>query len=79
MYFKGSPLVYSQSFDARSSLKDFRFTSPKQWAWVRDGSGNGFLQITERNDYQPPVRSPHSIAVLEKFQVKDFTLTVQTA
>ena len=71
-----STLVYSQPFDTQSSLKDFRFTSPEQWTWAMDSSGNGFLQITERNDYQPPVRSPHSIAVLDKFQVKDFTLTV---
>mgnify|MGYP006293365761 CR=1 FL=1 len=72
------PLVYSQQFNDRTSLEDFRFTSPNHYAWTRDSNGNGYLEITEPNDDQPPVRSPHSIAVLDKFQDKDFTLTVDT-
>jgi hypothetical protein len=69
-------LVYQQDFDDRITLDDFNFTKPGQWQWNQEDGGNGYLEIAEPNDYKPPVRSPRSIAVLNKYLVGDFVLEV---
>jgi hypothetical protein len=42
----------------------------------RDGQTTKALRCTGKSDYQPPVRSPHSIALLKDVTVGDFEFTV---
>ncbi len=41
----------------------------------RDGKANHVLRCTGKSDYEPPVRSPHTIALLKDVLVGDFELT----
>jgi hypothetical protein len=42
-----------------------------------DGSSNCYLRAAGKSDYQPPFRSPFSLAVLRDVVVSDFELTAQ--
>ncbi|MCA9266604.1 MAG: hypothetical protein KDA60_22250, partial [Planctomycetales bacterium] len=42
-----------------------------------DGEDNHVLRVTGPSDYQPPFRSPHSIALVKDLYVSDFELTVK--
>lgn len=74
--FKPHEKIYHQDFDSEKSLNGFRFASADQWQWGEDEDGNGYLHLTGPNDYTPPVRSPHSIAVLDTYLLEDFILEV---
>ena len=68
--------IYRQDFETEYSWQDFRFTNAKQWALVKGPAANVSLAIQSPNDYQPPFRSPRSIALLDKYWLNDFVLEV---
>ena len=61
----------------------WRTTDPKPaegvWKIVETdkGKANHALRVTGKSKYQPPHRSPHSIALLKDIQVGDFEITVR--
>jgi len=55
----GLPLVWSEDFEAGDAR--WEMTDPKAWA-VTEEDGNHVLALQGSSDYQPAVRSPHSIA-----------------
>ena len=65
----GLPLAVELEFDDASALELFEFSDPSAWRW-RDGS----LELTGDSDYEPPQRSPRSIAVLAPHAFEDFVL-----
>ena len=70
------PLVYSQDFEAPTSLAGYEFTRPESWTWT-DSDGVGSLELLGKSDYEPPHRSPHSIALIPAITVADFDLEVE--
>lgn len=44
---------------------------------IDEREGDPFLRVTGKSEYEPPYRSPHSIALLRDMVVGDFELTVR--
>lgn len=59
----GYTLVYQQSFDKGSTISDFEFSDTNFWKYSAESKG-GALECTGKSEYQPPVRSPHSVALI---------------
>lgn len=71
---EGYRLLYQQDFEALSSERDFEFAEANGWQFAEaDGHGR-VLELIRTNDYQPTVRSPHSIAMLKDLRFGDFVL-----
>lgn len=70
---EGYRLLYAQDFESPESLKDFEFTDPDRWRWVRK-DGNGVLECLGRGKYEPKVRSPYIIGLLSHRRFGDFIL-----
>ncbi len=55
--------------------------TPKSWTIVEapddTAAPNHYLRVTRTSDYEPPHRSPHSVALLKDVQVGDFELKVR--
>jgi len=68
---EGLPLLYSEDFE--DGAEGWVFTDDKAWE-VRREEDNHALALHKSSQYQPPVRSPHSIARIEGLQVSDFVL-----
>ena len=60
------------SFDDAAVLGRMIFTDPRAWRWDE----GGHLELVGASDYQPPVRSPRSIALLPD-RYGDFVLTAR--
>ncbi len=72
------PLLHKDGFE--DGIKAWRPTMDDVWKVVeveRDGKKTMSLRVTGKSKYQPPVRSPHSIAWLKDKFVGDFELTVR--
>ncbi len=67
-------LVYKQDFSLKSSFDDFLFSRIEDWEWKKDSTGNAYLEIVQPGQYAPPVRSPQSLAVLDRYVMGDFVL-----
>ncbi len=70
----GFELVYSQSFEAPSSLDDLIFTDARAWAHSAE---DGALELRGGSEYAPPHRSPLNIALLRDLVVGDFVLEIE--
>ena len=68
---EGLPLVYENDFE--DGLSGLVFTDQRAWSLVED-EGNHALALTGPSEYTPPVRSPLSIARIEKLYLDDFIL-----
>ena len=68
--------IYHQDFEKNTSWNDFHFTNAAQWQIVKEADGNFSLAITAPNNYDPPYRSPRSIALLNQYWLNDFVLEV---
>jgi hypothetical protein len=66
------PLVFETGFE--DGLEGWAVTDPDVWTVVEVG-GDPALALLGASDYDPPVRSPRSIARLEGVEVRDFVLT----
>ncbi|MGO8019970.1 hypothetical protein AB9E19_34195, partial [Rhizobium leguminosarum] len=76
------PPVFKEDFE--KGMRQWRTTDPdpKDGVWeiveVKDGDkANHVLRVTGMSKYQPPHRSPHSIAFLKDVKVGDFELTAR--
>ena len=72
------PLVFQDDFE--QDLSGWQTTRDDVWKLVkleRAGSTTQVLRVTGKSAYQPPVRSPHSIAWVKGKRVGDFVLTVK--
>jgi hypothetical protein len=77
------PLVFTDDFEhdvGRWEMTDADPTKPF-WELVRAdpkfGNGTQVLRVLGPSNYQPPHRSPHSIALVKDIVLSDFELTVQ--
>lgn len=75
---KKLPVVFNDGFE--DGLKAWKTTDDEFWKIVeidRNGKKTKALRVTGKSNYEPPVRSPHSIAWLKDKYVGDFVLTVK--
>lgn len=71
---EGYELQYRTDFKTAAELKDFEFSDPEMWKLSPDCEGTHVLESLGKGDYQPPVRSPHVIALMSNMQFGDFVL-----
>lgn len=65
---------YFQSFYLPASLAEIEASDPSMWK-LTGGEPNGYaLELLGKSDYQPPVRSPHSVALISGKVFGSFTL-----
>ncbi|NRB48442.1 MAG: hypothetical protein HRU41_12270 [Saprospiraceae bacterium] len=69
----GYTLAYQQSFDKASTISDFEFSDTKFWQYSDEIKG-GALECTGKSEYQPPVRSPHSVALISGQRFGSFVM-----
>jgi hypothetical protein len=72
------PLILKEDFE--NGFSRWQTTDPKELeaVWKITDAGppkNHALRVTGKSKYEPPFRSPHSIALLKDVQVGDFELT----
>lgn len=70
---KGLPLVFEDDF--KGGTDRWNMTDPKAWELLKDGDRE-VLSLSGKSDYQPPVRSPHSIAWVNHLDMESFVLEV---
>lgn len=68
------PLVFEADFSG--DLSAWTMTDPDAWKIVEE-DGDGKLALHADSDYEPPVRSPLSIARITDLDVTDFVLDVE--
>ena len=66
-------LLYDQDFKHESSVKDFVASDPAVWS-VSTGRDGGWLELEGPSAYEPPHRSPLSIALVDGPVVESFVL-----
>jgi len=67
----GLPLVFREDFGAGSD----RWTATDANAWkIVEEEGNHAYALHKSSEYEPPVRSPHSISLIKDLEVTDFVL-----
>jgi len=72
---EGYQLVYSESFDTPEALKKFEFSQPGIWIISDTGNNAMALEFTGKSDqYQPKVRSPHTICLISDQKFGSFLL-----
>lgn len=73
------PLLASFLFDTGAeSLAHWEVSAPGCWDVVSDATdGGGFFSLRRRCAYDPPVRSPHSVALLSDVSVTDLDLRLR--
>jgi len=73
------PLILKEDFER--GMDRWQTTDPPAadsvWKIIEVGRGNHALRVTGASKYQPPHRSPHSIALLKDVVVGDFELTAR--
>jgi hypothetical protein len=75
------PLIVKEDFE--SGMARWQTTDPDPatgvWEIIKTGrrEGSSALRVTGMSKYQPPHRSPHSIAMLKDVKVGDFELTAR--
>lgn len=69
-------LVYAQDFETPAALADFELSDPAAWRWS-PGTGGGSLELLGESAYEPPYRSPTSLAILKDVELGDFLLEAE--
>jgi hypothetical protein len=70
----GFPLIYEQDFSAQEAIHGFVFSDPAPW-FVTSGKDGGLaLEYAGRGDYEPRVRSPLIIGLIDNLVLGDFVL-----
>ena len=69
------PLVVEADFE-RGGLSGWDFTDPAAWT-ISEQEGNHVLDQARGSKYEPPVRSPLNIALIQGLDVGDFVLDVK--
>ena len=70
----GPPLVAAEDFEHGAA--QWKPTDPAAWR-VGEADGNHFLSLFQQSRYEPAVRSPKNIAILDGVTVGDFTLDLR--
>ncbi len=70
------PLIVKEDFENGADRWQPTDVKKPSWEIVKDGDNHVF-RVTGKSDYQPPVRSPHSIAWLKDVVVSDFEFTAR--
>ena len=66
-------LLYEQTFDRPSALKDFAMTDGRAWRYVRTNDVAA-MELAQQSRYKPAVRSPVNIALIADKVFGDFIL-----
>lgn len=69
----GTDLLYDQAARPTSGWRDFAFSDPTAWR-TGEEDGRAYLELHSGSDYEPPHRSPRSIALLAGYWYGDYVL-----
>ncbi|MFS4483171.1 hypothetical protein ACKGJY_09145 [Hyunsoonleella sp. 2307UL5-6] len=69
-------LVYTQDFESPQAINDFETTDPKVWRISKGDNGN-CMELFEKSNYKPEVRSPFNIAIIKDVLVGDFVFEIR--
>lgn len=70
---KGYERVYGQDFAVKGARYELDVSDPKAWEWHMDSQATStWIEAARGSDYQPPHRSPHTIALIRNLEVRDF-------
>ena len=69
-------LRYAADFADPSSVEDFTFSDPEAWRWAL-ADEMGTLELFQASAYEPPHRSPKSIALIPGVRTADFDMEVR--
>ncbi|MBI1368101.1 MAG: hypothetical protein GC162_05545 [Planctomycetes bacterium] len=72
---QGYKSVFEESFDSADAIHRFVFTDPTAWKHDKE-SDNGYMELFGKSKYEPAVRSPFNIALIDKVKVADFVLDI---
>lgn len=76
-----TPGLHAEDFelheDFESGMTHWAPSDAKMWSVVDLEDGERALKLAGISDYQPPHRSPHSLALLRDVSLGDFTLTAE--
>ena len=74
---QGMPLVFSEDF--QSGRDRWVTTDDKSWEVIDEAGKKSFGLNKRISDYQPKVRSPHNIALIQGVKLSDFVLIFKFA
>ncbi len=69
------PLVFEDDFEGETTER-WEMTDPRAWGIEEDGDEQ-VLALKRPSRYEPPVRSPRSVALVQDLDVGDFALEVR--
>ena len=69
------PLVFEESF--AEGVSRWQPTDPEAWTLSRDGNRAVWGLNRRKSDYQPKVRSPHNIALVNNIELTDAVITFE--
>ena len=70
----GLPLIYTEDFE--SGMDGWEATDQSAWEVVEE-DGNYVLSLERQSEYEPPVRSPYNMVLVEDLWVSDFVVEAQ--
>ena len=69
-----SKRVFQEDFSTAASVERFAFAAPQHWKRVQVGDRFALEHTHAGQDYQPPHRSPHNIALVKNLQLGSFVM-----
>ena len=70
----GFPLLYEQDFERQGAIGGFVFSDPAPWFLTGGKEGGLALEYAGRGAYQPTIRSPLIIGLIDDLVLGDFVL-----
>ncbi len=70
----GFPLIYKQDFEEPEAIYEFVYSDPAPWFMTGGKDGGMALEYAGRGDYEPRVRSPLIIGLIDNLVLGDFIL-----
>lgn len=70
----GFPLAYEEDFETHSPIGGFVFSDPGAWFLTGGVGGGKALEFAGRGDYEPKVRSPYIVGLIDGLEFGDFVL-----
>lgn len=69
-------LVYTQDFESPQAINDFEMTDNEVWR-ISNGDNGKCMELFEKSNYKPEVRSPFNIALIKDVLVGDFVFEIR--
>ncbi|WP_248722607.1 hypothetical protein [Seonamhaeicola sp. ML3] len=69
-------LVYAQDFEQPQAITDFEMSDETAWK-INEDKGNKCIELFDKSEYEPIVRSPFNMAVLKGVILSDFVLEIK--